>query len=258
MHSLPAFLRLTGRPVILIGTGETADAKRRLLERASAVVVGEEAEAALAIVALDDREAQDAAATRLRARKILINVVDRPDLCDFTMPAIVDRDPVLIAVGTGGASAGLAKMVRQRIERLLPPALGTLAKALDAAKDALRARWPDARDRRGALDRALAQGGPLDPLSSPDGDAVAHWLAAPDAPQARRVEIIQLTSPDPDDLTLRAARLLGEADAVIHDIDVPPAILARARADAARLPQTLENLSFERTGLTVVLKITPM
>ncbi|HEX7873483.1 MAG TPA: bifunctional precorrin-2 dehydrogenase/sirohydrochlorin ferrochelatase, partial [Sphingobium sp.] len=142
MHSLPIFLRLTGRPVILIGDSETAAAKGRLLERAGARVVGEEAQAALAIVALEDRAGQDAAAARLRARGILLNVVDRPDLCDFTMPAIVDRDPVLIAVGTGGASAGLAKAVRQRIERLLPPGVGALARALDDAKTALRARWP--------------------------------------------------------------------------------------------------------------------
>jgi len=258
MHSLPIFLRLAGRPVMLIGTGDGADAKRRLLDRAGAVVVGEEGVAALAIVALDDREAQDAVAARLRARKILLNVVDRPDLCDFTMPAIVDRDPVLIAVGTGGASAGLAKAVRQRIERLLPPGVGALANALDAARAAIRMRWPDARDRRGAIDRALADGGVLDPVAAQDGDAVARWLAAADSGDRSRVEIIPLASPDPDDLTLRAARLLGEADTVLHDAAVPPAILVRARADAARLTATAEALAEDRPGLTVILRITPM
>lgn len=257
MHSLPVFLRLTGRPVILVGTGDGAEAKRRLLERAGALVVGEEGDAALAIVALEDREGQDAAAARLRGRGILLNVVDRPDLCDFTMPAIVDRDPVLIAVGTGGASAGLAKAVRQRIERLLPPGLGALATALDGAKAALRGRWPEARERRGALDRALAEGGALDPLVVQDDGAVARWLAAPDAQERCRTETIILASPDPDDLTLRAARLLGEADTVLHDATVPAAILARARADAVRLPTMSDHLAAARTGLTVVLTFVP-
>lgn len=255
MHSLPVFLRLDGRPVILIGAGEVAAAKRRLLERAGARVVGEEVEAALAIIALEDRGDQDSAAARLRARGTLLNVVDRPDLCDFTMPAIVDRDPVLIAIGTGGASAGLAKVVRQRIERLLPPGLGALAQALQHAKAALRARWPDARDRRGALDRALAEGGPLDPVRVQDGDAVARWLDAAEDVLEFRTESVILTSLDPDDLTLRAARLLGEADTILHMANISAALLDRARADAVRLLATEENLAQRRSGLTVILTL---
>lgn len=257
MHSLPVFLRLTDRPVMLVGTGESADAKRRLLERAGAIVVREDTAASIAIVALEDRDAQEAAAARLRARGILLNVVDRPDLCDFTMPAIVDRDPVLIAVGTGGASAGLAKAVRQRIERLLPPGVGALAHALDDAKGAIRARWPEARDRRGAIDRALAEGGALDPVAVQDAEAVGRWLASDAGLERTRVETITLSSPDPDELTLRAARLLGEADAVLHDVAVPPAVLVRARADAARLVATPEVCAIDRPGLTVILQMAP-
>lgn len=258
MHSLPVFLRLTGRPVILIGAGDSADAKRRLLERAGAEVVGEDGTAPLAIIALEDRAAQDAVAARLRARGILCNVVDRPDLCDFTMPALVDRDPVLIAVGTGGASAGLAKAVRQRIERLLPPDLGLLAQALETARDAMRARWPDARDRRGALDRALAEGGALDPLADHGSDAVTRWIASGGEEPAIRTETIHLISTDPDNLTLRAARLLGEADRVLHDPAVPPVILDRARADAERQPLTPGAVVASQPGLTVILNITAM
>src|SRR3546814_12045740 len=130
MHSLPLFVRLNGRPVILVGEGEAAEAKARLLRRAGAQIVGEEAEAALAIVALDDNAAALAAIARLKERGILVNAVDRPDQCDFTLPAIVDRDPVIIAIGTGGASAGLAKIIRQRFEPILPSGLGKLADAL--------------------------------------------------------------------------------------------------------------------------------
>ena len=106
MHSLPLFVRLQGRPVILLGQGDAASAKRQLLVRAGADIVGEEAQAALAIVAIEDEGAAKAAIARLKARGVLVNAVDRPADCDFTLPAIIDRDPVLISIGTGGASAG--------------------------------------------------------------------------------------------------------------------------------------------------------
>ncbi|WP_019834184.1 precorrin-2 dehydrogenase/sirohydrochlorin ferrochelatase family protein [Sphingomonas sp. PR090111-T3T-6A] len=233
MHSLPVFLRLEGRPVILIGSGDTADAKRRLLERAGARIVDEAGNAALAIVALDEDAEAEAAVARLKARGILVNAVDRPALCDFTLPAIVDRDPVLVAIGTGGASAGLAKALRQRLEALLPSGLGALADALHGARGAIRAQFPDATTRRRAIDAALDPGGPLDPLGDVPATAVARWLAAPDAPRPAVTVRIALRSDDPDDLTLAEARWLGQADRVYHDVGVPPAILRRVRADAA-------------------------
>jgi uroporphyrin-III C-methyltransferase/precorrin-2 dehydrogenase/sirohydrochlorin ferrochelatase len=235
MHSLPLFVRMAGRPVILLGEGEAADAKRRLLERAGANVVGEDHPAALAIVAIEDETEARAAVARLQVRGVLVNAVDRPDLCDFTLPAIVDRDPLLIAVATGGASAGLAKAVRQRIEALLPAGIGRLAEALGQAKGALRTRHPAAADRRTAIDAALVDGGSLDPLAQHDADAVARWLASAEALTETRLVTIRLVSPDPDDLTLRTARMLGRADRVYHRANVPPAILDRARADAARI-----------------------
>lgn len=258
MRSLPIFLNCRDRPVILLGDGEAAVAKRRLLERAGARIVDEEDAAAVAIVALDDPKA---AVERLRARGVLVNAVDRPDLCDFTLPAIVDRDPVLIAIGTGGASAGLAKALRQRLETLLPAGLGRLADALHGARDAIRARWPDAGDRRRAIDAALAPEGPLDPLAStrsPRAPGSGLRPARGQAPSrdldwAQRVSTaldmdgdggslsspseilpIRLRSPDPDDLTLREARLLGSADRIYHRPDIPAAILDRGRADAVR------------------------
>ncbi|QNQ09304.1 precorrin-2 dehydrogenase/sirohydrochlorin ferrochelatase family protein [Sphingomonas alpina] len=233
-HSLPLFVRLAGRPVILLGEGEAADAKRRVLERAGAVIGGEESEAALAIVAIANEGDARAAVGRLRTRGILINAVDRPDWCDFTLPAIVDRDPVLVAIGTGGASAGLAAALRQRLEALLPANLGAVATALFAGRDAIRRRYPDQGDRRRALGGALAEGGALDPLLA-DQDAVAAWVAAgPGTSRPELVEIV-LTSTDVDDLTLRQARALALADRIFHRADVPAAILDRARADAVRV-----------------------
>lgn len=221
--------------MILLGSGEAADAKRRLIERAGGRVVGaDDGEARIAIVAIDDESEALPAIAALRARGVLVNAVDRPDHCDFTLPAIVDRSPVLVAISTGGASAGLAAALRQRIEALLPARLGGLADALFAARGAIRKRWPDSAGRRRALGAALASGCPLDPITA-DADAVAQWLAGDATASSDRIEHVRLHGPDPDDLTLRAARLLAQADTVVHRGDVPAVILDRARADAVRI-----------------------
>lgn len=240
MEQLPIFLNLTGKNVVLMGDGEAAQAKRRLIERAGGIAVADCPNAVcqcarLAFIAIDDDKRAAAQGQRLRAKGILVNMVDRPDDCDFTTPAIIDRAPVLIAVGTGGASAGLAKAIRQRIETMLPENLGRLAKAVYAARGAIRAKWPGAAARRRALDHAFHRGGALDPFADHAGGAVARWLAGQDAVGAQKgVITLRLTSNDPDELTLRTARMLGEADHIFHDADIAPAILARARADAAR------------------------
>lgn len=232
MKQLPIFVNLSGRKVLLIGEGEAADAKRRLIERAGGICVSEnDGEARLAFVAGGDVEQL---ARTLRKQGLLVNVTDRPDLCDFTMPSIVDRSQVLVAVGTGGASAGMAKMLRQRIEALLPQSLGALASAVASARDAIRTRWPDAAERRRALDAAFTKGAPLDPMREHGEGAVNHWLQTASKPQGSRLIELALLSDDPDDLTLRQARLLGEADHIFHPADLPAAILARARADAVR------------------------
>ena len=217
------------RPVILVGDGPAAEAKARLIQRAGAIVAGEdEPLAALAIVANGDLDA----AERLRARGLLVNVVDHPEHCDFTLPAIVDRDPVLIAIGTGGASAGLAAALRQRLEALLPADLGKVADALFAARGRLRTRFPDTDARRRAIGALLAAGGPLDPLvEHADPAAAIDGAAAVEG----RLERLELGFDDPEMLTLRAARLLGLADRLYVDGAISAAILDRARADAIRI-----------------------
>lgn len=233
LPGLPLFVAVAGRPIILLGNGAAAAAKRRLLERTGARLVGEEETAALAIVAIEDDTQAAAAVARLKARGVLVNATDRPDLCDFTLPAIVERTPVIVAVSTAGTSAGLAAALRQRLEALLPEKLGGLAWRLFEAREAIRTRYPEPRERRRALGAALAEGGQLDPLACVP-DAVDEWLAGSTEPAPALVRI-ELRSSDPDDLTLREARLLGQADRIFHRGDVPSAILDRARADAVRV-----------------------
>lgn len=257
MKSLPLFHRIAGQPVIVLGSGDAARAKRRLVERAGGVVFGNLAEgveqgARLAFVAHEDAAATEADVACLRGAGLLVNAVDRPDLCDFTTPSVLDRDPVLIAVGTAGTSAGLAKALRLRLEQILPQTLGRLADGLFAARDSVRKRYPDPGDRRRALDAALAEGGVLDPLNEGSGDGIADWLDAPHQACPSGVVEFVIVSDDPEDLTLRQARLLGSADCIVHDSAVSPMILARARADAVLLPELIGEPG--RTGLTVILK----
>ncbi len=254
INSLPLFHRIAGQPVIVIGNGEAATAKRRLVERAGGVSVAEEHEARLAFVAPDhDEFVPEPAVARLRARGILVNCVDRPDLCDFTTPAVLDRSPVLIAIGTGGASAGLAKALRLRLEQLLPQRLGLLAEALSSARATLRRRWPDAGDRRRALDAALATGSVLDPLDEGAAGRIDGWLASAETAPGTVTEI-WLTSGDPEDLTLRQARLLGSADIVAYESDAPTIVLDRARADAMRLELAPGAAPPMAKGSVIVLK----
>jgi uroporphyrin-III C-methyltransferase/precorrin-2 dehydrogenase/sirohydrochlorin ferrochelatase len=246
---------MTGRVVILLGSGAAADAKRRLYSRAGAELTDDpqDRRAQIAVIAIEDEETAAAAARRLKARGLLVNVVDRPDLCDFTTPAIIDRSPLLVAIGSGGASAGLAKALRQRLDALLPAGLGPLSERLFAARPRIAARWSDPSARRRAIDDALSEGGALDPLADLPADSVDQWLErASEAFVGSEIVEILLTSADPDDLTLKQARILGRADTIYAMADVPETVLARARADAVRhvgqaLPETLPG------GITVLI-----
>lgn len=252
MDQLPVFLNLRGMSVLLVGDGEAADAKRRLIESAGGLITDDPDTARIAFIAEDINPADVAV---LHAQGLLVNVVDRPDLCDFTVPAIIDRSPVLVAVGTGGASATLAKALRERLEALLPAALGSLARSIRAARERVTDARPTPSGRRRFWDRLLAPGGTLDPLHEvPDPAAkIEAALALSDTDAAERHEIV-LASDDPDDLTLRQLRLLSRADIIVHGNDVPAAILDRGRRDAVRLT---EDIIGDRPGLTVILRRAP-
>lgn len=258
IETLPLFHRIAGQPVVVLGTGEAAEAKRRLVDRAGGIVLADLQEgiargARLAFIAVDEDGAAEAAAIQARRAGMLVNATDRPALCDFTVPSILDRSPVLVAIGTGGVSAGLAKQVRLRLEQLLPDSVGALAKALGSARAALRARYPDAGERRRALDAALGPGGTLDVTDEASAGRVTAWLSGADTAGAGLVEI-HLRSGDPEDLTLREARLLGSADVVGFEEGVSPRILDRARADARRLAVAPGQVISAGPGLVIMLR----
>ena len=162
MMHFPLFLDLSGRPVLVVGAGDVAERKADLLRRAGAAIrlrpsfdPADLDGCALAIGA-DAAEADKLAlSATARARGIPVNVVDRPELCSFIMPAIIDRDPVTIAVSTGGTAPVLARMLRQRIEAAVPPAFGRLASLAGRFSLEIRRRFQDLGARRRVLERVL-------------------------------------------------------------------------------------------------------
>lgn len=253
MQQLPIFVNLAGRQVILVGDGEPAEAKARLVRAAGGELVGEDsADAVMAFVAIEDDAEAQAAATRLRVRGLLVNVVDKPAMSDFLMGAIIDRSPVVVAISTAGASASLARALRTRLEALLPASLGPLAGAILSARDAVAARHPTPTDRRRLWERALAQAGPLDPFAAlPDADAAVSRVIEGSSTATPQLREIAITSDDPGDLTLNQLNALARCDALVVVGAVVPAIIDRARRDAARLDAVPDPLP---AGLTVVLR----
>lgn len=234
MESLPLFHRLSGRKVVLLGEGEAADAKARLLREAGAEVVAEaEPGIRLAFVALS--EGAEGATAALRELGLLVNVVDRPELSDFIVPAIVDRSPVVVAVGTGGASASLSKALKERLELLLPPGLGGLANAIRQARASVAATHADVPARRGFWARLLAPGAALDPLvAQPDPAAAIMGALAGSGTAEERDDLILIGAEGAEALSLRELRLMAQADLVLHQPGVPADVLALVRRDAAR------------------------
>ena len=251
METLPIFLNLAGRPVIIVGDGEAAAAKARLVTAAGGRIVGAAEDGVVAFVALDDEAQAQAAADRLKARGMLVNVVDRPAMSDFLMGAIIDRSPVLVAVSTGGATASLSRALRGRLEALLPASLGPLARAIGDARSAASAAHPGIADRRRLWERALAEGAALDPLAPlMDVDAAVAAAIAGGSAAVNMVQVIAVASADPGDLTLNQLAALGRCDALVVEGKVPAAVIDRVRRDAVRLAAVPEAIE----GLVIVLQ----
>ncbi len=228
----------------MLGHGPVAARKSEALARAGAEIVRAEAfqeglldGCALVIGADAPEPALRALSAAAHRAGIPVNVVDRPALCSFISPAIVNRDPIIVAISSGGMAPVLARDIRSRIEALLPPLLGRLAALLASLRTELRATLPDLAARRRAIDRVLA--GPAAALALAGNAPAAREAALRDMAAAQdgtgMVYLVGAGPGSPDLLTLRAHRLLGEADVIVHDARVSDAVLEMARRDAERV-----------------------
>ena len=244
MRHFPIFMDLHGRRCLVLGEGEAAERKADALLRCGAEVVRtasfnpEDLDGCAIAIAADAGEADITALVEAaRTRGIPFNVVDRPALCSFITPAVVDRSPITVAVSSGGAAPVLARLIRARIEALVPPALGRLAAIADEFKADIRRFLPDTALRRRVLERALG-GRVADLVAAGDDDGARREMTRQIADGAEPSGIVYLVGAGPgapDLLTLRAHRLLGEADVIVHDRLIGDEVLDMARRDATRI-----------------------
>jgi uroporphyrin-III C-methyltransferase/precorrin-2 dehydrogenase/sirohydrochlorin ferrochelatase len=268
MTHLPIFVDLKAKPCLVVGGGEVAARKAELLLRAGARVkivaprlcdrlqaflqsgaithrraafsAEDLVEQWLVIAATNDMELNRHISSLAHARNMLVNVVDNPALCSFIMPSIIDRSPVQIAISTGGASPVLARLLRARLETLIPPAYGRLAALMAAFRERAKCKFPDVNARRRFWEEVLH--GPIAEMLFAGQDQAA--LAALEqrledgsaSPKmSGEVYLVGAGPGDPDLLTFRALRLMQQADVVLYDRLVAPAILDLARKEAARI-----------------------
>jgi uroporphyrin-III C-methyltransferase/precorrin-2 dehydrogenase/sirohydrochlorin ferrochelatase len=244
MRHFPIFLDLAGRTALLLGTGEAAERKAELLRRAGAELRrterfadGDLAGCAVAIGADAPESELRALAMAARAAGIPVNIVDRPELCTFIMPAIVDRDPLTVAVSSGGAAPVLARLLRARIEAVVPPAYGRLAALADSFRAELRRRLPDLAARRRVLERLFTGRAADLVFAGREGEARVAFAAAiaGGTAESGMVFLVGAGPGAADLLTLRALRLLGEADVIVHDHLASAAVVDLARRDSERV-----------------------
>jgi uroporphyrin-III C-methyltransferase/precorrin-2 dehydrogenase/sirohydrochlorin ferrochelatase len=272
MKFFPMFLRMTGRDVVIIGGGETAAQKARLMLKTEARIVlaapelepelaalvaegravqlAEEitaetaadvfANAALVFVCTEDEECDVRMAQIVREAGALVNVVDRPDLCEANTPSLVDRDPLVVAIGTEGAAPVLARQIKTRLEEMLEPRLGELVALGGRLRDAVAKDVP--REKRRAFWRWVYHDAPRNLYARgaerEAAERIKAAIAAGGAPgDAGRgaVALLPVGSPDPDLLTLRAVQRLQEADLIVcAEAEFAP-MLELARRDAERV-----------------------
>ncbi len=192
---------------------------------------------ALVYAATDNRDVNKSVSDLARQRNIPINVADNPDLCNFIMPSIIDRSPVQIAVSTGGASPVLARLIRTRLEGLIPASYGKLGKLVEQFRDKVKAAFPNVEQRRHFWENIL-EGTVAEQVFAGREDDALNLLqkAVDDAAElpemVGEVFLVGAGPGDPDLLTFRALRLMQKADVVVYDRLVSPAIIELVRRDA--------------------------
>jgi uroporphyrin-III C-methyltransferase/precorrin-2 dehydrogenase/sirohydrochlorin ferrochelatase len=266
MDFLPLFHSLRGRTVLLIGGGDVALRKARLLSDAGArlrlvaPLIGAELQSlveqgggellqrayqpgdiqgsALVIAATDDQALNAEVSAQAQALGVPVNVVDSPALCSVIFPAIVDRSPLIVAVSSGGEAPVLSRLIRARIETWIPAAYGQLAGLARRFRARVKAALPDVQQRRvfweesfqGQIAESLFAGKPAEAER-----LLEEKLAGATPRSLGEVYLVGAGPGDPDLLTFRALRLMQQADVVLYDRLVAPAIIEMCRRDAERI-----------------------
>lgn len=267
MDYLPVFMKLRGRTCVVIGGGEVALRKVGMLLKAEAAVtvvapelcaelaewcaegkvahrpgVFEAAQldgAQLVIAATDDQDVNRAVSAAAQARNIPVNVVDAPELCTFVVPSVVDRSPIVIAISSGGKAPVLARLLRARLETLIPAAYGRLAVLAAEFRGRVKARFSSMQERRIFWENVF-QGPIAERMFSGQEDAARRELIATlegvaDVTHRGEVYLVGGGPGDPDLLTFRALRLMQQCDVVVYDKLVSDGVLELVRRDAERI-----------------------
>ena len=267
MDYLPIFIAVRNKRCVVVGGGEVAARKVALLLQAGASVhvislqLGETLsqlldqsslshragkfaptdldDAMIVIAATDDPTVNSEVAAAAAERRIPVNVVDSPELCSFIMPAIIDRSPLVLAVSSGGAAPVLARLLRARLESLIPASYGRLANLAGKFRNQVKKRFSRSADRRIFWEKILQ--GPIAEMvySGQDSAAESAMQKALDSesglPNRGEVYLVGGGPGDPDLLTFRALRLMQQADVVVYDRLVAPPVLELVRRDAERI-----------------------
>ncbi|HHQ4481315.1 TPA: siroheme synthase CysG [Aeromonas veronii] len=266
MDYLPIFCRLDNKPVLLVGGGEVAERKARLLLDAGAhlTVVAPELDPELAelaangsiewlagefaseqlagkwlvVAATDRREVNALVYQSANQARIFANVVDDPKRSSFIMPSIIDRSPLMVAISSGGKAPVLARLLREKLEALLPQHLGAVATFAGSLRDRVKARFASMGERRRFWERLLGADRLGQALMRGDS-ASAHQLAdslfADESQSAGEVVLVGAGPGDPGLLTLHALRQMQQADVVVYDRLVSDEVMALVRRDAKRI-----------------------
>ena len=268
MDYLPVFLDIKQRRCIVVGGGGLALRKTQLLLRAGAIIkliapqVSDELKnlveenagtvllkafneqdldnAVLIIAATDNSEVNQLVWQSAKTKNIPVNVVDNPQLCTFIMPAIVDRDPVIVAISSGGSSPVLARQIKESLEASLPQNLGRFAVFLASYRDKAKQFISSFPDRLRFWEEVVGSDIREDIYSGREAQANRKIQAILDNSTNRsdsigEVYLVGAGPGDPDLLTLRALRLMNQADVVLYDRLVSAPILQKVRADAEKI-----------------------
>lgn len=266
MDYFPVFIDLKNKPCLVVGGGAVAERKVRLLLKAGAKVqiiapsLSEKIQSwqeeglvetskkdfssadlkrpRLVFAATNNAEVNQAVYEEAVAKGLTVNVADNPMQCQFIMPAIIDRGSVVIAASTSGQSPTLARHLRRQLEQVIPEKLGLLATWLGSQREKIKLRIKNEQKRRQFWDDLLQSPAVEQVLSGSQKKAdvlLSEMLSSSEETRVGEVYLVGAGPGDPELLTLKAIRLMQQADVVLYDRLVSESILDKVRRDAERI-----------------------